>query len=212
METLAPRNPRTRHNSRPTPPELHLLGTPKSLPSQVSSTTSLSSINSLPSQHQHQQQQQHGQAHPRQQLPSHNHDLQSRGNTAGSSTQLQTYGAHYPSYRPYTPTTPTTPTALHALTMSMPATPTLAAMGSGFPVSPRMDHSPAFSSTSTSNSSGQSKTVVAPSTAGGLHPYTKAQRASSTRRVPSSESSLYDPYRSRQPGVSANRVKNGVKN
>ncbi|KAF9896440.1 hypothetical protein BX616_007447, partial [Lobosporangium transversale] len=46
---------------------------------------------------------------------------------------------------------------------------------------------------------------------GSLLPFPKNhqhQRVSSTRRIPSYESSLYDPYRSRQPGVSANRVKN----
>ncbi|KAG0013514.1 hypothetical protein BGZ80_011024 [Entomortierella chlamydospora] len=86
-------------------------------------------------------------------------------------------------------------------TLAMPVTPTLAAFGSGssYPASPRPDRSPSFST------QGQSK---ASSSNSNLLPYMKNQRSSSTRRMPSSESSLYDPYRSRQPAVSANRVKN----
>ncbi|KAG0355313.1 hypothetical protein BG005_005777 [Podila minutissima] len=61
--------------------------------------------------------------------------------------------------------------------------------GLGFPISPRLDPY-----------SGRQGIP------GGLYPTfpTKGQR---TRRIPSNDTSLYDPYRSRQPGVSANRVK-----
>ncbi|KAF9361563.1 hypothetical protein BGX26_001568 [Mortierella sp. AD094] len=85
----------------------------------------------------------------------------------------------------------------------MPMTPTLAAFGSGssYPTSPRPDRSPSFSA----QGQGQGK---ASSTNSNLLPYVKNQRSSSTRRMPSNESSFYDPYRSRQPAVSANRVKN----
>ncbi|KAG9067968.1 hypothetical protein KI688_011559 [Linnemannia hyalina] len=65
-------------------------------------------------------------------------------------------------------------------------------------ISPRSEHSASFPS------------LPKPaSTAGGLFPYGKGgHRGSITRRMPSNEFSLYDPYRSRQPGISANRVKN----
>ncbi|KAF9293224.1 hypothetical protein BGZ88_005649 [Linnemannia elongata] len=65
-------------------------------------------------------------------------------------------------------------------------------------ISPRSEHSASFPS------------LPKPaSTAGGLFPYGKGgHRGSITRRMPSNELSLYDPYRSRQPGMSANRVKN----
>ncbi|KAG0275397.1 hypothetical protein BGZ95_008832 [Linnemannia exigua] len=69
--------------------------------------------------------------------------------------------------------------------------------GAGLAISPRSEHSASFPSLP--------KPV---STAGGLFPYGKGQRGSITRRMPSNEHSLYDPYRSRQPGMSANRVKN----
>lgn len=92
------------------------------------------------------------------------------------------YTAPYPSYRPYTPTTPTTPGTY------TPMTPTSnsSGFGLGFPISPRMD-------------------PYSGRPGPGLYPtFSKGQR---TRRIPSNDTSLYDPYRSRQPGVSANRVK-----
>ncbi|KFH66820.1 hypothetical protein MVEG_07345 [Podila verticillata NRRL 6337] len=94
------------------------------------------------------------------------------------------YTAPYPSYRPYTPTTPTTPGTY------TPMTPTSnsSGFGLGFPISPRMD-------------------PYSGRPGPGLYPtFSKGQR---TRRIPSNDTSLYDPYRSRQPGVSANRVKSG---
>ncbi|KAG0246416.1 hypothetical protein BGX31_002383 [Mortierella sp. GBA43] len=110
---------------------------------------------------------------------------------AAGNTSFQPYGAYYPSYRPYTPSTPTTPTpAVHGV-VATPMTPTSAVF--------RPEQS----------ASGQSKAESMSGAGGTLIPYGKSQqRSSSTRRMPSSETSLYDPYRSRQPSVSANRVKN----
>ncbi|KAG0087914.1 hypothetical protein BGZ93_010676, partial [Podila epicladia] len=110
----------------------------------------------------------------------------SSGSAHSGLASLHGYTAPYPSYRPYTPTTPTTPGTAYT-----PMTPTSnnSGFGLGFPISPRLDPY-----------SGRQGNP------GGLYPTfpTKGQR---TRRIPSNDTSLYDPYRSRQPGVSANRVK-----
>ncbi|KAG0264851.1 hypothetical protein BG011_005974 [Mortierella polycephala] len=206
MAAIVPRNSRTRQHTRRTPPDLKLQETSSSSTSSgrvqtLSNSNSSASINSQRSQLQQQQQQQHyyqGQGPQRQPSPHHADPLTGGG---GGLNQFHAYSAHYPSYRPYTPTTPTTPTAVHAL--AIPMTPTAAAIGSGFPISPRLEHSASFS-----GQNGNSKSAV--SMAGGLFPYTNKnqRRSSTTRRIPSNESSLYDPYRSRQPGVSSNRVKN----
>ncbi|KAG0296217.1 hypothetical protein BGZ98_001069, partial [Dissophora globulifera] len=211
MAALAPRPSRTQRNSRPTPPDL-VLQESNTNPSQSQRFNTLSSSNSsssLKSQLALQQQQK--------QSTSYSPDPPTgsmggpfgggprglgsgAGGAAAGAPQFQPYTAHYSSYRPYTPTTPTTPTALHGMTMPMsipiPLTPTFGAGFGHHPLpSPRLDYSSSLGSSSgnTSNS---------------LNPYSMAQRASSTRRMPSNESSLYDPYRSRQPGISANRVKN----
>ncbi|KAG0025867.1 hypothetical protein BGZ81_006786, partial [Podila clonocystis] len=110
----------------------------------------------------------------------------SSGSAHSGLASFHGYTAPYPSYRPYTPTTPTTPGTAYT-----PMTPTSnnSGFGLGFPISPRLDPY-----------SGRQGNP------GGLYPTfsTKGQR---TRRIPSNDTSLYDPYRSRQPGVSANRVK-----
>ncbi|KAF9179284.1 hypothetical protein BGZ50_007113 [Haplosporangium sp. Z 11] len=201
MAAIVPRNSRTRQHTRRTPPDLNLQETSSSSTSSgraqtLSNSNSSASINSQRSQLQQQQQHYYqGQGPQRQPSPHHADPL--TGGGIGLN-QFQTYSAHYPSYRPYTPTTPTTPTVAHALTM--PMTPTAAAMGSGFPISPRLEHS--------TGQNGNNRSAV--STAGGLYPYMNKnqRRSSTTRRIPSNESSLYDPYRSRQSGVSANKVKN----
>ncbi|KAK5808965.1 hypothetical protein F5H01DRAFT_54261 [Linnemannia elongata] len=198
MAAIAHRTSKTkgRHGNRPMPPELVLQETTPQQ-SQTLSNNSSSSINSQPQQQQ-QQRQQHGafQGQGQQRQPLTLSDpyngvggLGVGLGGGGSATQFQTYTAQYPSYRPYTPTTPTTPTALHPI--AIPMTPTA--------ISPRSEHSASFPS------------LPKPaSAAGGLFPYGKGgHRGSVTRRMPSNELSLYDPYRSRQPGMSANRVKNG---
>ncbi|KAG0370089.1 hypothetical protein BGX24_002146 [Mortierella sp. AD032] len=209
-------NTKSRHGNRPIPPELVLQETTPQQ-SQTLSNNSSSSVNSQPSQQQQlsqqqqyqyqqqqQQQQQHGafqgqgqQQHQQRQALFLNDPHSGVGGglvvgVGGGATQFQTYTAQYPSYRPYTPTTPTTPTALYPI--AIPMTPTA---GAGLAISPRSEHSASFPS------------LPKPaSTAGGLFPYGKGHRGSITRRMPSNEHSLYDPYRSRQPGMSANRVKN----
>ncbi|KAF9122867.1 hypothetical protein BGX30_001744 [Mortierella sp. GBA39] len=197
MAAIAHRTSKTKsRHGKPMPPELVLQETTPQQ-SQTLSNNSSSSINSQPPQqqlsHQQQQRQQHGafQGQGQQRLPltlSDPHSGVGGLGGGGGVTQFQTYTAQYPSYRPYTPTTPTTPTALHPI--AIPMTPTA--------ISPRSEHSASFPS------------LPKPaSTAGGLFPYGKGgHRGSITRRMPSNEFSLYDPYRSRQPGVSANRVKN----
>ncbi|KAF9127580.1 hypothetical protein BGW39_005781 [Mortierella sp. 14UC] len=201
MAAIAHRTSKTksRHGNRPIPPELVLQETTPQR-SQTLSSNSSSSLNSQPSQQQQQQQQLHAsfqghgqqQYHHQQRQPLSLNDPHSGVGLGGGVTQFQTYTAQYPSYRPYTPTTPTTPTALHPI--AIPMTPTA---GAGLAISPRSEHSASFPSLP--------KPV---STAGGLFPYGKSHRGSVTRRMPSNEHSLYDPYRSRQPGMSANRVKN----
>ncbi|KAF9930985.1 hypothetical protein FBU30_010990 [Linnemannia zychae] len=195
MSAVAHRTSKTksRHGNRPVPPDLVLQETTPQQ-SQTLSSNSSSSINSQPSSVQ--QQQKLGQPqHPsyyKSTLSPNIDPYGSVGITTGGATQFQTYTAQYPSYRPYTPTTPTTPTGLQPI--AIPMTPTA---GLGLAISPRSEHSASFPS------------LPKPaSTAGGLFPYGKSHRASITRRMPSNEFSLYDPYRSRQPGMSANRVKN----
>ncbi|KAG0339865.1 hypothetical protein BG004_006642 [Podila humilis] len=124
------------------------------------------------------------------------------GGSAHSGLASMPFSTSYPSYRPYTPTTPTTPSIAH----SVPMTPTSnssnsVVYGLGFPLSPRHE---GFSGHSVrQHQYGNSS--------GGLYPTftatSKGQRTTGTRRMPSNDTSLYDPYRSRQPGVSANRVK-----
>ncbi|KAG0332106.1 hypothetical protein BG000_010332 [Podila horticola] len=110
----------------------------------------------------------------------------SSGSAHSGLASFHGYSAPYPSYRPYTPTTPTTPGTAYT-----PMTPTSSnsGFGLGFPISPRLDPY-----------SGRQGNP------GGLYP-TFPSKGQRTRRIPSNDTSLYDPYRSRQPGVSANRVK-----
>ncbi|KAI8595190.1 hypothetical protein EDD21DRAFT_420909 [Dissophora ornata] len=212
MAALTLQSSRTRQ--RPTPPDLVLHDTNISSLSRfqtISSSNSSSSINSQPS-YQHQQHQ-HGafQGQGRQAPPysPFNPDAQSGGGGGlgsgsgsggggggggGGVTQFQPYNAHYPSYRPYTPTTPTlptTPTALHALSIPMPMTPTAAA----FSVStPRSEHSLLLSSSSSSSQGNKLTAGTRETGSNTLYPSysTKSQRASSTRRMPSNESSLVE--------------------
>jgi len=188
MAGLEPRNPRTRKHC---PPDLVLkeeARIPAISSSSLKPTRSFSSSN-LQSQHQHIQGQGQGQG----QIQGQQHNHQRGGGMASGATQFQPYSPyspHFPSYRPYTPSAPSTPTT-SVFGVAMPMTPSSAV------TTFRPEHS----------SAGQGKADG--TNAGSLHPFSKSQRTSSTRRMPSSEASLYDPYRSRQPSVSANRVKNG---
>ncbi|GJJ79129.1 hypothetical protein EMPS_11488 [Entomortierella parvispora] len=119
------------------------------------------------------------------------------------------YGSHHPPpLRPYTPATPSTPTAMQ-LTIPPLTPPYTAAL-----TSPRLEahhhhhHHHHHSAGSGGKSPGLFPFGGTTPRVGSISGSSGGTGGATTRRMPSSESSLYDPYRARQPGVSANRVKN----